>query len=111
MGCTHKRKRGTADKEENFFNYTTNMSQVSFKTFFLILVKLSADRNHRCVLSFFSQPRQEEDEHMQRPEVRDEDLDEAKNKLGMSGPAKSKTMEVMDECGEDTLINTHGDLI
>ncbi|XP_029286902.1 musculoskeletal embryonic nuclear protein 1a [Cottoperca gobio] len=45
-----------------------------------------------------SQPGQEEDEQMQRPEVRDEDLTEAKNKLGFSGPAKSKTFEVMQEC-------------
>lgn len=41
---------------------------------------------------------------MQRPEVRDEDLADAKTKLGTSGPAKSKTMEVMEECGEYTLI-------
>ncbi|XP_029005991.1 musculoskeletal embryonic nuclear protein 1a [Betta splendens] len=45
-----------------------------------------------------SQPGQEEDEQIQRPEVSEEDLTEAKNKLGTSGPAKSKTMEVMEEC-------------
>lgn len=45
-----------------------------------------------------SQPGQEEDEQMQRPEVREEDLAETKNKLGLSGPAKSKTFEVMEEC-------------
>ncbi|XP_034388109.1 musculoskeletal embryonic nuclear protein 1a isoform X2 [Cyclopterus lumpus] len=45
-----------------------------------------------------SQPGQEEDELMQRPEVRDEDLSETKTKLGTSGPAKSKTLEVMEEC-------------
>lgn len=39
---------------------------------------------------------------MQRPEVREEDLTETKSKLGTSGPAKSKTLEVMEECGEDT---------
>ncbi|XP_069007188.1 musculoskeletal embryonic nuclear protein 1a [Embiotoca jacksoni] len=44
-----------------------------------------------------SQPGQE-DEQMQRPEVREEDLTETKNKLGLSGPAKSKTVEVMEEC-------------
>ncbi|XP_005944003.1 musculoskeletal embryonic nuclear protein 1a [Haplochromis burtoni] len=44
-----------------------------------------------------SQPNQE-DEQMQRPEVREEDLNEAKNKLGAAGPPKSKTMEVMEEC-------------
>lgn len=38
---------------------------------------------------------------MQRPEVREEDLTEAKGKLGTSGPVKSKTFEVMEECGED----------
>ncbi|KAM9361701.1 musculoskeletal embryonic nuclear protein 1a [Symphorus nematophorus] len=45
-----------------------------------------------------SQPGQEEDEQMQRPEVRAEDLTEAKGKLGTGGPAKSKTFEVMEEC-------------
>ncbi|XP_027135691.1 musculoskeletal embryonic nuclear protein 1a [Larimichthys crocea] len=45
-----------------------------------------------------SQPGQEDDEQMQRPEVRDEDLAEAKNKLGASTAAKSKTFEVMEEC-------------
>ncbi|XP_070706690.1 musculoskeletal embryonic nuclear protein 1a [Pempheris klunzingeri] len=45
-----------------------------------------------------SQPGQEEDEQMQRPEVREEDLNEAKGRLGGSGPAKSKTLEVMEEC-------------
>ncbi|KAK1900773.1 musculoskeletal embryonic nuclear protein 1a [Trematomus bernacchii] len=44
-----------------------------------------------------SQPGQEEDE-MQRPEVSEEDLTETINKLGRSGPAKSKTTEVMQEC-------------
>lgn len=39
---------------------------------------------------------------MQCPEVREEDLTEAKNKLGAAGPPKSKTMEVMEECGKDT---------
>lgn len=53
------------------------------------------------------QPGQEEDEQMQRPEVREEDLTEAKSQLGSSGPAKSKTLEVMEECGEDTHIHTH----
>lgn len=52
------------------------------------------------------QPGQEGDEQMQRPEVREEDLAEAKNKLGTSGAAKSKTFEVMEECGEDTHTNT-----
>lgn len=51
------------------------------------------------------QPGQEEDEQMQRPEVREEDLTEAKSKLGTGGPAKSKTFEVMEECGKDT--HTH----
>ncbi|XP_023279409.1 musculoskeletal embryonic nuclear protein 1-like [Seriola lalandi dorsalis] len=45
-----------------------------------------------------SQPGQEEDEQMQRPEVREEDLTETKNKLGFGEPAKSKTIEVMEEC-------------
>uniref|UniRef100_A0A3P8UWW2 Musculoskeletal embryonic nuclear protein 1 n=1 Tax=Cynoglossus semilaevis TaxID=244447 RepID=A0A3P8UWW2_CYNSE len=46
-----------------------------------------------------SQPGQEE-EQMQRPEVRDEDLSEARSNLGVGGPAKSKTLEVMEECGK-----------
>ncbi|KAL6111509.1 uncharacterized protein ACO6RY_08475 [Pungitius sinensis] len=45
-----------------------------------------------------AKPGQEEPERMQRPEVRDEDLNEAKSQLGASGPAKSKTYEVMEEC-------------
>ncbi|XP_053171768.1 musculoskeletal embryonic nuclear protein 1a [Scomber japonicus] len=44
-----------------------------------------------------SQPGQEEEE-LQRPEVREEELADAKNKLGTSGQAKSKTLEVMEEC-------------
>ncbi|XP_020502512.1 musculoskeletal embryonic nuclear protein 1a [Labrus bergylta] len=40
----------------------------------------------------------QEDEPMQRPEMREEDLTEGKNKLGLSGPAKSKTFEVMEDC-------------
>lgn len=73
-------------------------------------------RYHRCVLSFLFppprlfadlQPGQEDDEQMQRPEVRDEDLAEAKNKLGASTAAKSKTFEVMEECGEDTHTHKH----
>ncbi|XP_067443558.1 musculoskeletal embryonic nuclear protein 1a [Thunnus thynnus] len=45
-----------------------------------------------------SQPGQEEDEQLQRPEVREEDLADAKNKLGGSERVKSKTEEVMEEC-------------
>ncbi|XP_068170995.1 musculoskeletal embryonic nuclear protein 1a [Antennarius striatus] len=44
-----------------------------------------------------SQPVQEEDGQM-RPEVRDEDLTATKNTLGLGGPAKSKTMQVMEDC-------------
>ncbi|XP_029947290.1 musculoskeletal embryonic nuclear protein 1a [Salarias fasciatus] len=44
-----------------------------------------------------SQPGQE-DEQMQRPEVREEELTDAKTRLGTSGPAKSKTFQVMEEC-------------
>lgn len=40
----------------------------------------------------------EQEDELQRPEVREEDLVETKNKLGLSGPAKSKTFEVMEEC-------------
>ncbi|XP_044204263.1 musculoskeletal embryonic nuclear protein 1a [Thunnus albacares] len=45
-----------------------------------------------------SQPGQGEDEQLQRPEVREEDLADTKNKLGTSGRVKSKTEEVMEEC-------------
>lgn len=45
-----------------------------------------------------SQPGQEQDEQMQRPEVREEDLTETRNRLGFTGPPKSKTFEVMEEC-------------
>ncbi|AWP02916.1 putative musculoskeletal embryonic nuclear protein 1 [Scophthalmus maximus] len=38
---------------------------------------------------------------MQRPEVRGEDVTEAKGKLGTGGPAKSKTFEVMEECEKE----------
>uniref|UniRef100_A0A3Q1GGG8 Musculoskeletal embryonic nuclear protein 1 n=1 Tax=Acanthochromis polyacanthus TaxID=80966 RepID=A0A3Q1GGG8_9TELE len=38
------------------------------------------------------------DEPMQRPEVREEDVTETRNRLGFTGPAKSKTFEVMEEC-------------
>ncbi|XP_068450200.1 musculoskeletal embryonic nuclear protein 1a [Clinocottus analis] len=44
-----------------------------------------------------SQPGHEEDEQM-RLKVRDEDLTEARTKLGTSEKAKSKTLEVMEEC-------------
>lgn len=54
-----------------------------------------------CVL----QPDQDK-EQMQRPAVREEDLTEAKNKLGSYGPTKSKTYEVMEECGEHTQCGT-----
>ncbi|XP_041837089.1 musculoskeletal embryonic nuclear protein 1a [Melanotaenia boesemani] len=40
----------------------------------------------------------QEDEQMQRPEVKEEDLTKAKSQLGSGGPVKSKTFEVMEEC-------------
>ncbi|XP_059924555.1 musculoskeletal embryonic nuclear protein 1a [Gadus macrocephalus] len=40
----------------------------------------------------------EDDGQEQRLAVRDEDLVEAKDKLGTQGPLKSKTYEVMAEC-------------
>lgn len=43
---------------------------------------------------------------MQRPEVTEEDLTETKGRLGSSELAKSKTQEVMEECGEDTHKHT-----
>ncbi|XP_061641657.1 musculoskeletal embryonic nuclear protein 1a [Phyllopteryx taeniolatus] len=41
-----------------------------------------------------SQPQEE----VQRPAVSQEELAETKNRLGGSGPVKSKTFEVMEEC-------------
>ena len=49
-------------------------------------------------------PHQGEDGQMQRPEVRKEDLIEETNRLGLTGPPKSKTIQVMEECGEDKCI-------
>lgn len=49
------------------------------------------------------QPSEEGDGAVQRPEVTKEDLTQATNKLGLTGPPKSKTIQVMEECGEDTL--------
>ncbi|XP_011612077.1 musculoskeletal embryonic nuclear protein 1a [Takifugu rubripes] len=45
-----------------------------------------------------SDPSQEGDGQLQRPEVRKEDLTQATNKLGLTGPPKSKTIQVMEEC-------------
>ncbi|XP_041639643.1 musculoskeletal embryonic nuclear protein 1a [Cheilinus undulatus] len=45
-----------------------------------------------------SQLSQEEDEQIQRPEVREEDVTETRNRLGFTGPPKSKTIQVMEEC-------------
>ncbi|XP_062853980.1 musculoskeletal embryonic nuclear protein 1a isoform X2 [Trichomycterus rosablanca] len=39
-----------------------------------------------------------EEEKTKRPEVRDEDLVEAKDKLAFGTTVKSKTFEVMEEC-------------
>lgn len=44
---------------------------------------------------------------MQRLEVSKEDLTQATNKLGLTGPPKSKTIQVMEECGKDTLDVSH----
>ncbi len=71
------------------------------------IVERESQTSQMCVVILLPiyclfQSGQEEDEQMQRPEVREEDLTETKNKLGLSGPAKSKTITVMEECGEDT---------
>lgn len=49
-------------------------------------------------------PTQEEDGQTQRPEVSEEDNGATYNRLGKTGPAKSKTIQVMEECGEDTTM-------
>lgn len=45
-----------------------------------------------------STPGQEDEGQIQRPEIKEEEVNETWNRLGLSGPAKSKTMEVMEEC-------------
>ncbi|KAF6732970.1 Musculoskeletal embryonic nuclear protein 1 [Oryzias melastigma] len=40
----------------------------------------------------------QDDEPKQRPEVKEEDLTNAKAKLGGNEPVRSKTLEVMEEC-------------
>lgn len=47
---------------------------------------------------------QEEDGQTQRPEVSEEDDTGTYNRLGKTGPAKSKTIQVMEDCGEDTTM-------
>uniref|UniRef100_W5K403 Musculoskeletal embryonic nuclear protein 1 n=1 Tax=Astyanax mexicanus TaxID=7994 RepID=W5K403_ASTMX len=48
-----------------------------------------------------SKPQEEDEEgRMKRPEVKDEDLIQARDKLAFGTEVKSKTMEVMEECGE-----------
>lgn len=41
---------------------------------------------------------QEEDGQTQRPEVSEEDDTGTYNRLGKTGPAKSKTIQVMEDC-------------
>ncbi|XP_077384946.1 musculoskeletal embryonic nuclear protein 1a [Festucalex cinctus] len=41
---------------------------------------------------------QPQEEAVQRPAVSQEELADTRNRLGGSGPAKSKTFEVMEEC-------------
>lgn len=46
-----------------------------------------------------SKPQEEDEEgRMKRPEVKDEDLVRARDKLAFGTEVKSKTMEVMEEC-------------
>lgn len=118
QGCIYfitvfKSKGDTADSflQQNF-NCSTSMSQVRRPVscvFLILLTGACADtisqKSQMCYDIFFSlvpasQPGQEEDGQMQHPEVSEEDLSEAKNQLGRSGPAKSKTFQVMEECGE-----------
>lgn len=78
------------------------MSQVRVKVFSFQWPRIC----RLTFIYFFSQPTQE-DEQTQRPAVREEDLTEAKNKLGGSGSVKGKTFEVMEECGEDDFIHVN----
>lgn len=95
LDWTHKRKREIKRSFlQHLFDYPINMSQQG----------------------------QDQDEQMQRPEVRAEDLTDTRNRLGFGEPAKSKTFEVMEECekmgktapsvfsrarsGEETVLNT-----
>ena len=105
LGWTHKRKREKADKRGYFLQLLNQ--HVSGRRTLSYIIKDFLHKSHMCDVSYLYsfQPGQEEDE-MQHPEVSEEDLTETINKLGRSGPAKSKTTEVMQECGEDTHINT-----
>ncbi|XP_064857715.1 musculoskeletal embryonic nuclear protein 1a isoform X1 [Oncorhynchus nerka] len=47
-----------------------------------------------------SQPEEGEEGQLKRPEVSEEDLIGAKDKLSSEGKLKGKTIEVMDECVE-----------
>lgn len=44
-----------------------------------------------------------------RPPMKEEDLKGARSKLGLKGEVKSKTYEVMVECGEPRLIYISSD--
>lgn len=100
-----QRRRSWQSFLQHNFNCSTSMSQVRQPVCWQDLGLTLSARNHRCAMTYFllvpaPQPGQGEDGQMQRPEVSEEDLSEAKNQLGTSGPAKSKTIQVMEECGE-----------
>lgn len=64
----------------------------------------------KCSFSVFVLQLQDEGEEgkIKRPEVKDEDLVQARDKLASGTAVKSKTFEVMEECGEwsDDSVNT-----
>lgn len=66
----------------------------------LIIIVISCESV--AFLFFFLLQLQEEGEEgkIKRPEVRDEDLIQARDKLASGTAVKSKTFEVMEECGE-----------
>lgn len=57
--------------------------------------------------SLLLQPEEGEEGQLKRPEVSEEDLIGAKDKLSSKGKLKGKTIEVMDECGEQCHFYWH----
>lgn len=53
---------------------------------------------------FLTLPQPGEVKKKKRPPMKEEDLKGARSKLGLKGEAKSKTYEVMVECGELSLL-------
>lgn len=53
----------------------------------------------------FNSLQPDEVKRKKRPPMKEEDLKGARSKLGLKGEVKSKTYEVMEECGEQSLLS------